>query len=153
VSESGSARGIPRVQPVRGAVLSSATGPYGGSAGKKLGLEVRVDYLPDPRVEAEDRYYNAKHSKLLELRLKPCLPSESLMNIALRHRDRIDTFTMMPRANWREPHNDRRRQATSGVGPLTSGLELLVASIKSSKGVPRSARSVKTPVEHNKHLE
>jgi UDP-sulfoquinovose synthase len=31
---------------------------------KKLGLEVRVDHIADPHVEAEEHYYNAKHSKL-----------------------------------------------------------------------------------------
>ena len=49
----------------------------------------------DPRVEAEEHYYNAKHTKLAELGLKPHLLSESLLdsliNIAIQHRDRVDT--------------------------------------------------------------
>ena len=118
------------------------------SAGKKLDLEVRVDHLPDPRVEAEEHYYNAKHSKLLELGLKPHLLSDSLldslMNIALRFRDRIDTSTMMPRVNWREAHNDRRRQASARARASTPGPQLAVASVESSNGSPRSARSVKS---------
>ena len=118
------------------------------SAGKKLDLEVRVDHLPDPRVEAEEHYYNAKHSKLLELGLKPHLLSDSLldslMNIALRFRDRIDASTMMPRVNWREAHNDRRRQASARARASTPGPRLAVASVESSNGSPRSARSVKS---------
>ena len=45
------------------------------AAGRELGLEVRVEHIPDPRVEAEEHYYNAKHSKLIDLGLKPhCFP-------------------------------------------------------------------------------
>ena len=41
------------------------------TAGTKLGLTVEIDHLPDPRVEAEEHYYNAKHSKLIDLGLQP----------------------------------------------------------------------------------
>ena len=30
------------------------------AAGRELGLEVRVEHIPDPRVEAEEHYYNAR---------------------------------------------------------------------------------------------
>ena len=117
------------------------------SAGKKLDLDVRVDHIPDPRVEAEEHYYHAKHSKLMELGLKPHLLSDSLldslMNIALRFRHRIDTSTMMPQVNWREAHNNRRRQASTSARRSASGPQLVVASVESSNGSPRSARSVK----------
>src|SRR5207247_2390265 len=36
-------------------------------AGKKLGLQVEIAHLANPRVEKEDHYYNAKHTKLLDL--------------------------------------------------------------------------------------
>jgi UDP-sulfoquinovose synthase len=95
------------------------------AAGKKLGLEVRVDHIPDPRVEAEEHYYNAKHSKLIELGLRPHLLSDSLldslMNIALRYRDRIDTTKMMPQVNWREARNARRQQAGTTACSAPSG--------------------------------
>src|SRR5271167_4471744 len=84
------------------------------SAGKKLGLSVEIDHLPDPRVEAEEHYYNAKHSKLVDLGLEPHLLSnallDSLMNIAVQYRDRIDASLMLPQVNWREPRNERRMQ-------------------------------------------
>src|SRR5580698_10691011 len=84
------------------------------AAGKKLGLNVEVDHLQDPRVEAEEHYYNAKHSKLIDLGLKPHLLSDSLldslMNIAVKYRDRADASLMLPQVNWREPRNDRRLQ-------------------------------------------
>lgn len=85
------------------------------TAGEELGLKVEIDHLSDPRVEAEQHYYNAKHSKLIELGLEPHLLSDalldSLMNVALKYRDRIDPAVMMPRINWREPRNERRVQA------------------------------------------
>jgi UDP-sulfoquinovose synthase len=78
-------------------------------AGTELGLKVEVEHLPDPRVEAEEHYYNAKHSKLLDLGLKPHLLSDSLldslMNIAIKYRDRIDLSQMRPRVDWRKIHN------------------------------------------------
>jgi len=81
------------------------------AAGAKLGLEVVIDRLPDPRVEAEEHYYNAKHSKLIHLGLQPHYLSDSLldslMNIALTYRDRIDTSLILPRVNWRNPGGHR----------------------------------------------
>jgi UDP-sulfoquinovose synthase len=100
------------------------------SAGKKLGLNVEIDHLPDPRVEAESHYYNAKHSKLVDLGLKPHLLSDSLLdslvNIAIQYRDRIDTSLFMPQVDWRKSTNERRRHtravaASAGQGALDAG--------------------------------
>ena len=90
------------------------------TAGKELDLDVEIDYLPDPRVEAEDHYYNAKHSKLIDLGLKPHYLSDSLLdslvNIAIRYKDRIDMSLIPPRVNWRYPGSDNRlRVAKSAV--------------------------------------
>jgi UDP-sulfoquinovose synthase len=82
------------------------------TAGQRMGLNVVIDHLPDPRVEAEEHYYNAKHTKLAQLGLKPHLLSESLLdslvNIAVEHRDRVDSTLLMPRVNWRNSRNNRR---------------------------------------------
>jgi UDP-sulfoquinovose synthase len=109
-------------------------------AGKDLGMKVEIDHLPDPRVEAEAHYYNAKHSKLLDLGLQPHFLSDSLldslMNIALKYRDRVDPTIMLPQVNWREPHNERRAQpaiaAGVSVGAAHAG-EARVANIKEGK--------------------
>jgi UDP-sulfoquinovose synthase len=94
------------------------------TAGRRLGLTVEIEHLPDPRVESEEHYYNAKHSKLIDLGLKPHLLSESLldslMNIAVRYRSRIDVSMFLPQINWRTACNDRRRKA----GESGSTLEL-----------------------------
>jgi len=82
-------------------------------AGKELGLKVQIDHLPDPRVEAEEHYYNAKHSNLIELGLEPHLLSnsllDSLINIAIRYRDRIDASLFVPQVNWRNARNTREQ--------------------------------------------
>jgi UDP-sulfoquinovose synthase len=90
------------------------------AAGKKLGLKVEIDHLPAPRVEAEEHYYNARHSKLIDLGLQPHLLSasllDSLMNIAVEYRDRIDESLFAPQVNWRNPRNDRRQDLGRVVG-------------------------------------
>jgi len=91
------------------------------TAGNKLGLDVEIDRIPDPRVESEQHYYNAKHSRLLDLGLKPHFLSDSLldslMNIAVRYRDRIDVSMFLPQVDWRKPSNERRtvREVTSAL--------------------------------------
>jgi UDP-sulfoquinovose synthase len=89
------------------------------NAATHIGLKIAIDHLPDPRVEKEEHYYNAKHSKLVDLGLEPHLLSDSvldsLLNIATRYRDRIDTSMFLPRVNWRNARNDRHVQ--SAVAP------------------------------------
>src|SRR6202008_2691961 len=46
-------------------------------AGKKVGLNVQVEHLSNPRVEAQGHYYNAKHSKLTDMGLQPHFLSDS----------------------------------------------------------------------------
>ena len=83
-------------------------------SGKDLGLSVAIEHLPDPRVEMEAHYYNAKHSKLIELGLEPHSLSESLVdsliNIAIRYKDRIDPSQFVPTVNWRKARNEKRTE-------------------------------------------
>jgi UDP-sulfoquinovose synthase len=82
------------------------------TAGVRLGLTVTIDHLPDPRVEAEEHYYNAKHSRLIDLGLRPHMLSasllDSLLNIALKYSDRVDASLILPNVDWRKPANERR---------------------------------------------
>ncbi|KAF5801771.1 putative UDP-sulfoquinovose synthase [Helianthus annuus] len=75
-------------------------------AGEKLGIEVKTISVPNPRVEAEEHYYNAKHTKLIELGLQPHLLSDSLLdsllNVAVQFKDRVDTKQIMPSVSWRK---------------------------------------------------
>jgi UDP-sulfoquinovose synthase len=92
------------------------------TAGRNMGFDVTILHLPDPRVEKEEHYYNAKHSKLLDLGLQPHFLSESLldslMNIAVRYRDRIDRTLFLPRVNWRRTRNDRRKPVEDSTPAL-----------------------------------
>src|SRR6202158_2513323 len=111
------------------------------SAARKLGVAVEIDHLPDPRVEAEQHYYNAKHSKLVDLGLQPHKLSDalldSLMNIAIKYRDRVDVSLMLPQVNWREPKNDRRMQMSmpsKSSAPEPRAVFAALAGAKAKKG-------------------
>jgi UDP-sulfoquinovose synthase len=122
------------------------------TAGDKLGLRIQIDHLPDPRVEAEEHYYNAKHSKLIELGLEPHLLSDSLldslMNVALKYRDRIDLNVMLPRINWREPSNERRSQGNrEDISAAAAPLQVVTRSASKNGGNGRSATAQKNELE------
>src|SRR5580658_50704 len=90
------------------------------TAARELGIRVTIDHLDPPRVEAQEHYYNAKHSKLIDLGLQPHYLSDalldSLMNIAVRYQDRVDPSQFLPQVKWREARNPRsRRNAPSAV--------------------------------------
>jgi UDP-sulfoquinovose synthase len=74
-------------------------------AGNEYGIDVRVDHIDNPRVEAEQHYYNAKHSALLDLGLKPHYLSETLVESMFaaieQHQDRVITKAIMPKTSWR----------------------------------------------------
>jgi UDP-sulfoquinovose synthase len=95
-------------------------------SGKDLGLSVQIEHLPDPRVELEAHYYNAKHSKLIELGLEPHSLSESLLdsliNIAIRYKDHIDTAQFVPTVNWRKARNEKRSEKAQSQPALVKSL-------------------------------
>jgi UDP-sulfoquinovose synthase len=89
------------------------------AAAWKLGMRVNIEHIPGPRVESEEHYYNAKHSKLIDLGLQPHYLSDSLldslMNIAIRYQDRIDTSLFMPQVKWRSVRNERKSNVAAAV--------------------------------------
>jgi UDP-sulfoquinovose synthase len=73
-------------------------------AGEKLGYRPEIAHVENPRVELEEHYYNAKHTKLLDLGLQPHYLSDTLIDsmlgrIAL-YRDRIQPALIPPRTRW-----------------------------------------------------
>jgi len=68
-------------------------------------LEVTIESIPDPRVEKEEHYYHAVTTKLPSLGLKPHLLSDeliaSLVDIALKHKNRVNFEAIRPTVNWR----------------------------------------------------
>jgi UDP-sulfoquinovose synthase len=74
------------------------------SAGE-LDIDVEIEHLDNPRVEAEEHYYNAVHEKLLGLGLDPSLLGDELVRSMLKaiesHRDRIDESVIEPHTSWK----------------------------------------------------
>jgi UDP-sulfoquinovose synthase len=89
------------------------------TAAGEMGLPVEIEHMPTPRVEAEQHYYNAKHSKLVDLGLRPHFLSDSLldslMNIAMKYQDRVDRSLFLPQVNWRNSRNQRSRKAAAAL--------------------------------------
>ena len=73
-------------------------------AGERLGYEVRIAHYENPRVEAEAHYYNPKHSKLIDLGLKPRLLQDTLVDSMIKRveqfKDRIIEQAIVPRIRW-----------------------------------------------------
>ncbi len=67
--------------------------------------KVQIDHVEDPRVEKEEHYYRAAHTKLLDLGLVPHLlePAtiRALLAVVDRHRDRVDPGAIKPTVQWR----------------------------------------------------
>lgn len=72
---------------------------------RDLGMDAQIEHLPNPRVEKEEHYYNAVHTKLLDLGLKPHYLSDELIReliqTAERYRDRVDFDVIRPKVTWR----------------------------------------------------
>lgn len=68
-----------------------------------------IVHLDPPRVEKEEHYYNAIHTKLLDLGLKPHLMNaetlRNIMSIIEEHKDRVDPRAFEATVNWRKPTN------------------------------------------------
>ncbi|MGA2629707.1 MAG: NAD-dependent epimerase/dehydratase family protein [Terriglobia bacterium] len=93
--------------------------------GNKLGFDVQVQHLPNPRVEAEQHYYNPTHRKLIDLGLTPHLLSDVLLDSMLRairdYAPRVKKDIIMPRVRWdgrREEGEDRK---LAWAAPRVSG--------------------------------
>lgn len=75
------------------------------TAGKRVGLDVKIDHVQNPRVEAEEHYYNPVHSGLLELGLKPHYLDVDVLAIMLEkilpYKSAIDIAKIRPRVKWR----------------------------------------------------
>jgi UDP-sulfoquinovose synthase len=73
--------------------------------GDRLGFNVTVDSIDNPRVEKEDHYYNVKYTGLMDLGLQPhYLTDEILENffhITEKYRDRINREAFFRGIQWK----------------------------------------------------
>jgi UDP-sulfoquinovose synthase len=83
----------------------------------------QIRHLDDPRVEAQDHYYNAAHTKLTDLGLVPHRLDggtiRSLASIAETQSERIDLHVMEPTVNWRLRESPRRSMTAPTVAVET----------------------------------
>src|SRR6187401_1260630 len=73
-------------------------------AGEHLGYSVEIQHVDNPRVEKEEHYYNAIHTKLLDLGLQPTLLGEelveSMIHVIERHKGRVVETAIEPKTRW-----------------------------------------------------
>jgi UDP-sulfoquinovose synthase len=73
-------------------------------AGEHLGHSVEIQHYENPRVEKEEHYYNAIHTKLLDLGLEPTLLGEELVESIIhaieRHKGRVIETAIDPKTRW-----------------------------------------------------
>ena len=69
-----------------------------------LGYSVEIQHYENPRVEKEEHYYNAVHTKLLDLGLEPTLLGEELVESMIhaieRHKGRVIESAIDPSTRW-----------------------------------------------------
>jgi len=74
-------------------------------SGAELGYEVTVHSYPNPRIEAEQHYYNAANTKLIDLGLKPHSLGQELVRSMLktieRYKGRVIERAILPRTRWK----------------------------------------------------
>ncbi|HZC45774.1 MAG TPA: NAD-dependent epimerase/dehydratase family protein [Candidatus Acidoferrum sp.] len=108
------------------------------AAAKHKGRNVEIQHIADPRVEAEVHYYNAKHTKLIDLGLKPRLLSDTLIDSVLdkvehyKHRVKKDRIEAL--VNWRRTSN------AIGYGSMSPASEETAESELKSKARISRAR-------------
>jgi len=75
------------------------------AAGKLEGLNVEIQHIENPRVEAEEHYYNPRHTGLLDLGLEPNFLTEdvlcAMMAFVAGHRDKIAADRIFRKTTWK----------------------------------------------------
>jgi UDP-sulfoquinovose synthase len=73
--------------------------------GDKLGYNVKIEKIDNPRKEKEDHYYNVKYTGLLDLGLTPHYLTEEVLKefftIVDRYRDRINKDNFIKGIRWK----------------------------------------------------
>jgi UDP-sulfoquinovose synthase len=86
-----------------------------------LGGEHEIEHLTDPRVELEEHYYNAAHTKLVDLGLLPhLLDADTICRLAAvvhEWRDDVDPSVMDPTVEWRTTASPGARMESPAILP------------------------------------
>jgi UDP-sulfoquinovose synthase len=74
------------------------------AAAEHLGYSVEIQHCDNPRVEKEEHYYNAIHTKLLDLGLEPTLLGEELVESIIhaieRYKGNVIEASIDPHTRW-----------------------------------------------------
>ena len=112
-------------------------------AARSADYAVEVAHIENPRVEAEEHYYSARHQALCDLGLTPHLLAQSVLagmiERVVRHRGLIDPDAIRPVIGWhtREPSMSRRERPSARspaivLRPATgAGSKTVIANIRS----------------------
>jgi UDP-sulfoquinovose synthase len=100
------------------------------AAGRKVGLAVEIRSIPNPRLEAEEHYYNPSHTGLLSLGLEPHYLTEDvlaeMLQTVLTYKGSIDKTLIFPEVQWGGDESPARgelgdhRPCGTGVMPVFS---------------------------------
>ena len=74
------------------------------SVGDRIGLNVSIKPIPNPRKERDEHYYNPAHSGLVQLGLNPHFMTDEviadMLERIIANRERIKLDRIMPRVSW-----------------------------------------------------
>ncbi len=83
-------------------------------AAESLGHTVTIEHIENPRIEAEEHYYNAKNTSLLSLGLQPIYLTDELVTKMLRRisasKDHIDREAIHPKIKWHQAGGNMSKQ-------------------------------------------
>jgi UDP-sulfoquinovose synthase len=72
--------------------------------GNRMSLDVTVNHVENPRKEAEEHYYNPRHTGLLELGLEPSYLTDDvvaeMLEFAMAHKEQIDRGQIFRKVEW-----------------------------------------------------
>ena len=92
------------------------------AAAEQLGMSPKVINAPNPRIELEEHYYNAKHSKLMDLGLEPHYLGEELIDSMLekieRYKERINRNQLVMGIKW-SPTGKVKAPPSADIDPPT----------------------------------
>jgi UDP-sulfoquinovose synthase len=83
-----------------------------------------IDHSQDPRVEKEEHYYRAAHTKLLDLGLVPNLLTssviQSILAVSDKYKSNVDQAAIRPTVEWRSTASDLATSGGSGSPRVVS---------------------------------
>jgi UDP-sulfoquinovose synthase len=95
-----------------------------------------IEHTADPRVEKEEHYYRAAHTKLLDLGLVPHLLTssviQSILAVADKYKANADVDAILPTVEWRSTASDLVTAGTPG-GDRTAPVERVAQSSLSDR--------------------